>query len=412
MPPGGRSAAAGTGTDLRGDQAGGVGCNVPTAGLVAFATVVVGSPYAACVAPHRLTRAEARAIAVRAQLLDDDRPVDLLDTVGRLWSVQVDGTRAVVPSADHVLWSRLGLAYARSDLVAALVDRTLVEFRNRIHLAADLPLLRADMRAWRTGRGVPEHGRHRVEWVRANETFRRDVLARLADSGPLVSRQIPDTAAVSWRSSGWNDNRNPVMMLESLELRGEVANTGVRRGRDVQWDLASRVHPPGPTVPAAEARRIRHERELRSLGLVRVRRSKEAEPVVGEPAVIEGVRGEWRVDPGQSGRPFAGRIALLSPLDRLVFDRGRMADLFGFDYQLEMYKPAAARRFGFWALPILAGSELVGKVDATADHRAGELRVDAIHRDGDWDDELAGEVDDELAALAFWLGLDLRLPPR
>ena len=72
----------------------------------------------------------------------------------------------------------------------------------------------------------------------------------------------------------------------------------------------------------------------------------------------------------QLERPFRGRTALLSPLDRLVFDRKRMAELFEFDYQLEMYKPAAARRWGYWAMPVLHGDRLVGKLDATADPEA------------------------------------------
>lgn len=363
-------------------------------------------------APRSLTRAEAQRIAVRAQLLDEDRPVDLVETVRRLTSVQVDGTKAVAPSADLVLWTRLGLGYAPTHLVEALRAHTLIEFRNRIRPADDLPLLRADMTAWRTGRDLPAWGGQRVEWVEANAAFRRDVLARLEESGPLTSRAIPDTCEVSWRSSGWNNNRNPVMMLESLELRGEVANTGVRRGRDIVWDLAARVHPAGPTLPAAEAWRQAAGRELASLGVVRHRVPKDSaerarQPDVGEPATIEGVRGEWRVDPAQLDRRFEGRVALLSPLDRLVFDRERMADLFAFDYQLEMYKPAASRRFGFWALPVLAGDELVGKVDAAADHKAGLLRVHAVHQDGRWDDELAAEVDEQIDALAFWLQLDV-----
>jgi uncharacterized protein len=361
------------------------------------------------VGPHRLSPPEARRVAVRAQLLDDDRPVDLVDTVRHLHTLQVDGTRAVAPSAELVLWTRLGLGFGPSQLTDAVERRRLVEFRNHLRPVEDLALLRAEMAAWRSGRDLPPQASDRLEWVRANDRFRRDVLARLAAEGPLVSRQIPDTAEVSWRSSGWNHNRNAVMMLESLERRGEVANTGVRRGRDVVWDLASRVFPGGETVPAARARRIRRERELRALGLVRERTGDDVE--VGEPAVVDGVRGRWRIDPAQLDRRFEGRVALLSPLDRLVFDRDRMSDLFGFDYQLEMYKPRARRRFGYWALPVLAGDELIGKVDATADRQAGVLRVDAVHRDGDWDDELVSEVDEEIAALAFWLQLDLDRRP-
>jgi uncharacterized protein YcaQ len=51
----------------------------------------------------------------------------------------------------------------------------------------------------------------------------------------------------------------------------------------------------------------------------------------GEPAVVEGVQGEWRVDPSYLGGPFAGRVALLSPFDRLVHDRARALDLFELD---------------------------------------------------------------------------------
>jgi len=104
----------------------------------------------------------------------------------------------------------------------------------------------------------------------------------------------------------------------------------------------------------------------------------------GEAAMVEGVKGTWRVDPSLLGQPFSGRAALLSPFDRLLHDRKRTVELFGFDYQLEMYKPAAKRRWGYWAMPVLDGDELVGKVDATADREAGVLIVDAVHEDGDW----------------------------
>ena len=90
----------------------------------------------------------------------------------------------------------------------------------------------------------------------------------------------------------------------------------------------------------------------------------------GEPAVVEGVEGEWRVDPAALGADFEGRTALLSPFDRLVHDRARAQELFDFEYTLEMYKPAAKRRWGYFALPILHRDRLVGKVDAAADRKA------------------------------------------
>jgi uncharacterized protein YcaQ len=130
----------------------------------------------------------------------------------------------------------------------------------------------------------------------------------------------------------------------------------------------------------------------------------------GEPAVVEGVKGTWRVDPTLLGQPFSGRAALLSPFDRLLHDRKRMVELFEFDYQLEMYKPAAKRRWGYFALPILYGDRLVGKLDATADRTAGVLRVGALHQDVPFDRTMTAAVQDEVKDLAHWLDLDLGLP--
>ena len=126
----------------------------------------------------------------------------------------------------------------------------------------------------------------------------------------------------------------------------------------------------------------------------------------GEPAVVEGVKGEWRVDPGALEGDFEGRTALLSPFDRLVHDRARAQELFDFEYVLEMYKPAAKRRFGYFALPILHQDRLVGKVDAAADRKASLLRVNAIHEDVKFTRTMAKAVESELDDLASWLGLD------
>ena len=86
---------------------------------------------------------------------------------------------------------------------------------------------------------------------------------------------------------------------------------------------------------------------------------------------IEGIAGDWRADPEALDRPFSGRTALLSPFDRLIHDRDRALNLFDFEYILEMYKPAAARRWGYFALPVLHHDRLVGKLDAKADRKAG-----------------------------------------
>jgi uncharacterized protein YcaQ len=363
---------------------------------------------------HQLSRREARRIAVRAQLLDRDRPTDLLEVVGHLTMLQFDQTAAVAPNADLIAWSRLGSSYSPAELARLLENGTLVELQGMIRPRDDMVLYRADMADW-PGRGeVPDWRKSNRDWVAANDECRIDILSRLETGGPLTSRQLPDTCAVPWVSSGWNNNRNVRQLLELMARRGEVAVAG-RRGRDPLWDLASQVYPDDPVVPADDAARIRNARRLAALGIARSGGPEcPVEPLdvgeAGEPAIIEGVKGSWRVDPDQLGRSFSGRAALLSPLDRLVFDRARMVDLFEFDYQLEMYKPAGKRRFGYFALPILYGDALVGKLDATADRKAGVLRVAAIHRDVTFSTAMAAAVDREIEDLARWLGLTLLLP--
>ena len=353
----------------------------------------------------QLGRDEARRIAVRAQLLDLPRPDDVVEVVRRLTLVQYSPTAAVAPSADLVLWSRLGSDYRPEDLADAVeIRRQLFELDMMIRPIDALELLLPGML-----QGSP-YPRTR-EWLEANEPFRQDVLERLRQDGPLSSREVEDTSVFSWPSSGWTNEKNVTQMLELLMMQADVAVSG--RGENGRlWDLAERVYPPVRTLSVEEARRRRSERRLQALGIVSDHAPNfPTEPGkvgdAGEAAVIDGVPGTWRVDPAQLDLPFAGRTALLSPLDRLVYDRARTEAIFEFEFSLEMYKPKAKRRWGYFALPILHGDRLVGKVDATSDRAGGILRVDAIHQDAPFDSEVADAVHAELEDLADWLGLRL-----
>ncbi|GAA4901638.1 hypothetical protein LX16_0384 [Stackebrandtia albiflava] len=361
---------------------------------------------------HELSPTDARRIAVRAQLLDGERhTTGLLDVVRHLSFLQLDPVAAVAPSADLVAWSRLGDAYSREHLVEAIADRSLVEYRAMLRPAEDMVLHRGDMAAWP---GEADWRRRQHAWVVANDACRRDILRRLAENGPSPSRALPDTCVEPWRSTGWTDNKNVTQMLEFLTSAGEVAVAG-RKGRERLWDLASRVYPDVPALPPDEARVARNRRRLRYLGIARATTAVlPGEPAhvaeVGERAVVAGTKGEWRVDPSLLDGPFTGRAALLSPFDRLVHDRGRLKELFGYEYQLEMYKPVAKRRWGYYALPVLYGDRMVGKLDATADRRAGVLRVHALHRDVEFTPRMTAEIGAEIEALARWLGMEVETP--
>ena len=353
---------------------------------------------------HRLTKARARRIAIRAQLLDARRPKRLVDVVRQLTLLQIDPTAAIAPSADLVAWSRLGSSYRPEQLQQAVEEkRTLFEHDALIRPMSDVPLVLA------CAAEFPNYERSRA-WFKDNDRFRRDILKLLRRSGPLASRDIPDTSVVPWASTGWTNNRNVTQMLEFLMMRCEIAIAG-RVGRERVWDLAERVYPAGLEVPSVEeAERIKNERRLRSLGIARAKGPKmPIEPIdvgeAGEPAVVEGTKGEWRVDPAALRNDFKGRTALLSPFDRLIYDRARALELFDFEYTLEMYKPAPKRRWGYFALPILHGDRLVGKLDAAVDRKAGRLRVNAIHEDVTFTRAMTKAVRAELEDLASWLGV-------
>ena len=313
-----------------------------------------------------------------------------MSVVEHLTFLQLDPTAAIAPSADLVAWTRLGNVYDPAQLTAALEqDRTLYEVRAIIRPTADLGLHLSQMAAWpfvdEGKRQWSAPGPRAGRWLEANDAFRRDVLELLRKSGPLLSRDIADTSVVPWESTGWTGNRNVTQMLEFLSARGEVA-TSRRVGRQRLWDLAERGWPATETLPLREAERTFAEQRFRALG-VRLE------------------QGEWVAHPEVSDTPVPDRVTLLSPFDRLVHDRVRAQELFDFDYYLEMYKPEAKRRWGYFALPVLHDDQLVGKVDAIADRKASVLRVNAIHEDVRFTRAVTKAVHAELDALAAWLGL-------
>ena len=358
---------------------------------------------------HHLTKDEARRIAIHAQLLDAPRPTDLVAVVERLTLLQIDPTAAIAPSADLVLWSRLGSTYEPTELTKAVEhDRSLVETVAYIRPPRDVPAVIAEVRD-------AEQHPFIAAWLATNEPFRRDILALLEKEGPLLSRDIPDTSVEPWPSTGWTNNRNLTRMLEALALRGQVAISG-RKGRERYWDLPERVYPAGlPTLDLDAAVQHRNERRLAALGISRSTGTQmPGEPPyvgdAGEEAHVEGVPGTWRVHPAYVGLPFEGRTALLSPFDRLIHDRVRAEQLFDFEYILEMYKPKDKRRWGYFALPVLHGDRLVGKLDATADRKAGTLVVNAIHEDVRFTKPITAAVRAEINNLATWLGLKVTSP--
>ena len=363
---------------------------------------------------------EARRLAVAGQLLDGSAPTNVVDVVRGLGSVQVDPVASVARAERMVLFSRLG-PYDVAELDAALARGDLFEYWAHVVPASDYGIHREVMR--RYPRGDLTRPRYIREWRAANADFRRYVLRELRRRGPLVSRDLEDRSTVQWRTGGWNDGKGLGRMLDILWFQGEITIVG-REGNERVWDLAARRLP--QTEPRWRARDIARavvERGLRRKGIARrdqFGRTFDGAPPGAEqafralvregiavPARITGLDGDWWAHRDLLERnPGEPRTVLLSPFDRLVYDRERTAELHGFRYRLEMYVPPAKREYGYYVLPILHGHELIGRVDATFDRGAVALRVDGVWAERGAPADAGPDLARVLRELATWLGAE------
>jgi uncharacterized protein YcaQ len=372
-------------------------------------------------APLELSNERARRLAITGQLLSLPRPRTILDVVRNLFFVQMDPTSSVARTEHLVLWSRLGERYRVADLERLLWrDKELFEFNAYIVPTSDYPLHRPSMKQWPRGHG--SRGTYVESWLKANASFRRYVLRRLREGGPLRTRDLENRAVQGWRTGGWNDEGNDTaMMLEILWRRGEVMIVG-REGQQRLWDLADRRLPVHEARPVPEIAREFLERRLRAAGVGQPRTfaqmdwdrpagweralAKLDREGIAVPVRIEGLRGAWYAHGELLEKRFRGRTALLSPFDQLIHDRARTEGLFGFRYRLEIYVPKDKREYGYFVLPILFEDRLVGRLDPGFDRKANVLRVRRVWAESAAPAAAGEGIAGEIASLARWLGAD------
>ena len=217
------------------------------------------------------------------------------------------------------------------------------------------------------------------DFLTENRAFKQYVLRELEQNGPVLSRDLEDRSKGEKRDHRWWGPRMVGLMLLSLHNYGEITVVG-RQGGQRLWDLTSRWWPETETITVPAAQRIRAERRFRTQG-------------------VRLVRGEWEAHPDATDGPVPDRAVLLSPFDRLVYDRNRAEALWGFRYRLEMFVPKAKREYGYYVLPLLVGSEVVGRAEPRFDRKTGTLELL-----GAWGD--TSRLDEALGDLAAWLGAD------
>ena len=381
----------------------------------------------------RLSAAQARRVAVAAQGFAETAPsgpltrVQLRRLIGRIQVLQLDSVSVAVRAHYAPMFSRLG-PYDRDLLDAAAWShsarspRLLVEYW--AHEAAlmsieDWPLLRWRMREY-TG------GRWGVEIVEKNPRLVDDVVAAVVELGPSTAGQIEahlQSAPKRGKGAWWN-RTDTKWVAEALFASG-VLTTAHRTGFARHYDLVERVLPADVvarqvddveavrelTLRAATALGVATEADIRDYFRLRPGQSKSAiADLVAtgelEPTEVDGWTAPAYLRAGQPV-PRADRgTALLCPFDPLIFFRPRIERLFGFHYRIEIYTPAAKRRFGYYVWPLLLDGDLVARVDLKADRSAGVLQViGAFIEPGQDARRVADAMAGELQTMATWLGL-------
>ncbi len=262
----------------------------------------------------------------------------------------------------------------------------------------------------------------------------RDDIARLLDhireTGPVRSA---DFVRAGGKGNGWWDWKPEKRHLEVLFSTGQLM-VAERRNFQRVYDLAERVLPgwddtrdlPSP----GDVERTLLARSCRALGVVRAdwvadyyrmpRRSwVDALRALADAGELVAVQVDgWKqetfvhrefvplLDDAANGRLASTVTTVLSPFDPVVWDRKRVAALFGFDYAIECYVPAAKRKYGYFVLPVLSRGRLVGRVDAKAHRGSGVFEVKSLHLEPDVrvSERLLGDLQRALQRCADWHG--------
>jgi uncharacterized protein YcaQ len=392
----------------------------------------------------------ARRLAITRQRLagktSKPNAEGILDVIKDLGFLQLDPTNVVAPSHQLVVFSRVG-PYTPKRLETLLWHERRL-FESWAHAASIVvtehyPIYRWIMRRVASGtgfwHGFTASGERQAQsvlaWMRANDSLRRSILRQIKERGPLPTRAFEDQSTGAWRSSGWNNGRNVGMMLFYLQMMGPLMVAG-RSGGQKLWDLSERCLPAWtPKTRLGEPAIVRWAAEisLRALGVAtpaEIRDHFIRWKYVNLPAALGSLERQGRIVPvsvedGDRSLPgpwyvhaddlalldqieagtWSPRTTLLSPFDNLIINRKRTSRMFGFDYTMEIYVPAAKRRYGYFAMPVLHEDRLVARVDPAMNRDIERLSIGRVSVEPGCDDpHVARATREAIAGLAAFLG--------
>ncbi|GLX53503.1 hypothetical protein Shyhy01_64530 [Streptomyces hygroscopicus subsp. hygroscopicus] len=324
-----------------------------------------------------LTADDARRIALRAQGLlgAPDRRAGVRGVLRHLGAVQLDTISVLARSHELVPYARLGAVGRKTVEDAYWRDTHAFEYWS--HAACILPVEEWPYFAFRRRayRDRP-HWNHQLP-----DGAYEQVVKQLRAEGPLTATELGGAK----RTSEWWDWSGTKVAVERALMYGEVVCVE-RRGWKRVYDLAERAVPASllhDELDDAECLRRLVRLAGESLGVgtradiadYHRLRGDQVDAVIADsglvPVEVEGWgRPAW-ADPAALATPPRGRhrTTLLSPFDSLVWERARTERIFGFTHRLEAYVPKPKRVYGYFAMPVLAGGRLVGRVDPAREGR-------------------------------------------
>lgn len=339
----------------------------------------------------------------------------IVDLVEHLMCVQIDTLQRVQRSHYLAIWSRLGsydpakldaLVYGDPEQSSGENQRKLFEYW--FHAACLLPLSEYRYRLQRMQSSRPGRSERRRRWLEQeqNQELLRQVHARIDREGALLARDFEDETGGGGTWWNWKPAKSA---LEYLFDCGDLMISN-RESFQRAYDLAERVLPewvdrcdPGEEATA----RYILERAMLAVGICAENQlpdyahdySRSSAKGIIEKLLHEGVfkRVSAQLQDGKTqplilhrdrvedlqrcadGGIEAQRTTFLNPFDTLFYPGGRDEQFWGFRQVLEAYKPAEKRIWGYYCLPILHRSELIGRFDPRLDRPAQRLHLEALY---------------------------------
>jgi uncharacterized protein YcaQ len=310
--------------------------------------------------------------------------------VKHLSYIQIDSISVIQRAHHHCLWSRVD-NYQADFIEQLIAQKQLFEYWS--HAAAYLPI--QDYRfSLPKKQAIASGEKH---WRDKNPIAEKRVLKRIQQEGPLRAKDFEQNRTK--KGTGWWDWKPDKVALEQLFIEGELMVVE-RRGFQKVYDLTERVLPTGIDTTAPSANEFERHLIMSYLGAngfasaqqisylrkgLKSHITRTCQDMLENGELQQVMLGEQvyfaplNVTDLLKQSMHRNQVNILSPFDNAVIQRKRLSQIFDFDYQIECYVPPAKRQYGYFSLPLLWGTEFVGRMDTKIDRKTHIFHIQNLH---------------------------------